>query len=195
MAKNETFARALSEILVRDGVISLQASHEIQKMFKESAIDQFDYFLLQEGLAQKKEILKALGSYYQVPAMDVVGQFFDSVLLNNFPEEFLVRNEVIPLEEENEDMLVVVAADPEKEGLESAMRNYSTADITFMVGIGRDIIDAVREYYDKADNEENYNKDVDQERREETQTRRQTLEEEDDGIIKEYSDEDDITEE
>lgn len=190
MLKKETFAKELCDILVRDNIISFKASQDILHSFKQSEIDQFDYFLLQEGLVPKEEILKALSIYYQVPAMDVVGQFFDSVLLNNFPEDFLVRNEVIPLEEENEDMLVVVAADPERDGLESAMRTYAKADITFIVGIGRDIIDAVREYYDKADNEENYNKDIDEEHLEETQAHSQLLEEEG-GLIKEEYDQED----
>lgn len=153
MKKKETFAQELSDILIKHRVVTPEVSREIQSSYGRSSIDEFDDFLLEEGLVSKEDLLQALSAYYQVPAFDVAGKFFDRLLLQNFPKEFLIRNAVIPREEENEDMLMVVAADPQREGLESAMREFANADISFLVGIRQDIIDAITEYYDKADTE------------------------------------------
>lgn len=154
MRKKETFAQELSDILIKQRVVSAEVARQIQDSYGRSSIDEFDDFLLEEGLVAKEDILKALSDYYKVPAFDVTGKFFDRLLLQNFPKEFLIRNVVIPREEENEDMLMVVAADPQRPGLEAAMREFANADISFLVGIRQDIIDAINEYYDKADTED-----------------------------------------
>ncbi|MFI5333530.1 MAG: hypothetical protein ACHQVS_05525, partial [Candidatus Babeliales bacterium] len=154
MRKKETFAQELSDILIKQRVVSAEVARQIQDSYGRSSIDEFDDFLLEEGLVAKEDILKALSDYYKVPAFDVGGKFFDRLLLQNFPKEFLIRNVVIPREEENEDMLMVVAADPQRPGLEAAMREFANTDISFLVGIRQDIIDAVNEYYEKADTED-----------------------------------------
>ena len=92
---------------------------------------------------------KALSHYYAVPAFDVVDSFFDTNLLRKYPEDFLVRNSVIPLQVD-ENMVNVVAAEPERSGLESAMMQYASYKVNFMVGINQDILDAIEQYYDYA---------------------------------------------
>ena len=77
--------------------------------------DEFDNFLLQEGLVAKENLLKALSEYYQVPPFDVIGHFFDHDLVIEFPTRFFMRNEIIPLQEINDNMLYVVAANPADE--------------------------------------------------------------------------------
>lgn len=154
MRKKETFAQELSDILIKQRVLAPDVARQIQASYGRSSIDEFDDFLLEEGLVAKQDILQALSAYYSVPAFDVTGKFFDRLLLQNFPKEFLARNVVIPLEEENEDMLMVVAADPQRPGLEAAMREFANTDINFLVGISQDISDAINEYYDKADTED-----------------------------------------
>jgi hypothetical protein len=200
MRKKETFAQELSDILIKQRVLSPEVAREIQASYGRSSIDEFDDFLLEEGLVPKEDILQALSDYYKVLAVDVVGKFFDRLLLQNFPKEFLVRNAVIPLEEENEDMLVVVAADPQRPGLEAAMREFANTDISFLVGIRQDIIDAVREYYEKADTEDahhwedTYGDGPDKEAQEASEVRNVALYEEEtkDGedVIEELTDED-----
>jgi hypothetical protein len=149
MHKNETFAQGLCDILVKNKTIDQKESEAMHKAFANSEYDEFDDFLIEEGLVEESDLLRALSLYYKVPSFDVNGYFFSNMLLHQFPKDLLLRNGVIPLELENDDMLVVVASQPEKPGLESQMREFISYDIEYMVGIKRDICDAIKEYYDK----------------------------------------------
>ena len=153
MAREKSFVEKLSDILVENGVINQQKADGFRQEFDKSDQVQFDNFLLAEGLIAKEDLLKALADYYQVPFLDVRGYFFDHNLLTKFPEDFLVRNGVIPTEVD-ENLLIVVANDPKQEGLESALRKHVSYDIEFWVGLRQPIIDSIREYYQLAVTEE-----------------------------------------
>ncbi len=149
MEKREKFAQELSDILVKHRIISEAEGRSIQRTFKNADRDNFDDFLLEEGLVEEAPLLTALSEYYQVPAVDVTGYFFDTELLRNFPKDFLLRNGIVPLEMED-DVLIVVASNPDNPDLLSGMGAYTSEDIQFRVGLARDISDAVKEYYDKS---------------------------------------------
>lgn len=149
MEKREKFAQELSEILVKHRIISEAEGRSMQRAFKNADRDNFDEFLLEEGLVEEAPLLTALSEYYQVPAVDVTGYFFDTELLRNFPKDFLLRNCIVPLEMED-DVLIVVASNPDNPDLLSGMGAYTSEDIQFRVGLARDISDAVKEYYDKS---------------------------------------------
>lgn len=121
----------------------------LQKAFKESDQEHFDDFLLEEGLIETADLLRALSLYYKVPAIDVKGLFFENDLVRKFPKEFLLQHDVIPYELDD-NILFVVASRPEADGLESAMREFLPYDVEFLVGVSRDIEDAVEEFYDKS---------------------------------------------
>ena len=142
------FLRVLAElklITAEDAVKLLAAYHE-------SDVDQFDEFLLSEGILDTENLLEALSEYYQVPSFDVVGYFFERHLLHMFPKEMLVRHEIIPMQVD-ENMMIVVAAKPDNPDLLFEIGEYVSYDIRFYVGVARNICDAVEEYYDKADTE------------------------------------------
>jgi Type II secretion system (T2SS), protein E, N-terminal domain len=149
MEKRETFAQALCEVLVKQRVVSEAEGRALARAFKSSEKENFDDFLLEEGLVDENVLLRALGQHYQLPAVDVTGYFFDTQLLRNFPKDFLLRNRIIPLEVED-DFMTVVASDPDNQDLLSAIGAYTSEDIQFRVGLGRDISDAVKEFYDKS---------------------------------------------
>lgn len=75
MEKREKFAQELSEILVKHGVVTEAEGRSIQRTFKNADRDNFDEFLLEEGLVEEVPLLTALSDYYQVPAVDVTGYF------------------------------------------------------------------------------------------------------------------------
>lgn len=149
MEKRETFAQGLCDVLVKQRVVSEAEGRALARAFKNSEKENFDDFLLEEGLVDENVLLRALGLYYQLPAVDVTGYFFDTQLLRNFPKDFLLRNRIIPLEVED-DFMTVVASDPDNADLLSAIGAYTSEDIQFQVGLGRDISDAVKEFYDKS---------------------------------------------
>lgn len=157
--KKHTFARDIAEILIKLKALSPLEAENYKKYFAESDSEQFEEFLLDEELIEKKPLLQALSLYYKVPAIDVTGEFFDHLLLTNLPKDFLLRNEIIPFQIDN-DELVIIAADPNLHGLAAAIERFSNNDTVFMVGIGRDICDAVEEFYDKAPTEINEDEDL-----------------------------------
>ncbi len=149
MINQQEFAQAISAILAKNKVISTSEAEGLQKGFSQSSHDWFIEFLLEEAFVDKEETLKALSSYYQVPFFDVEGYFFDHLLVRDFPKDFLLRNNIIPVEID-EDILMIAASDPGNADLLPALRKYTSDDIQFYVGIARDIEDAVKEYYDKS---------------------------------------------
>lgn len=149
MEKKEKFAVELCAILVKHKVINEAEGRSMQRAFKNADRDNFDQFLLEESLVEEAPLLIALSEYYQVPAVDVTGYFFDTELLRNFPKDFLLRNGIVPLEMED-DVLIVVASNPDNPDLVSGLGAYTSEDIQFRVGLARDISDAVKEFYEKS---------------------------------------------
>ena len=129
----------------------------------ESDHDLFDDFLIEEGIVQECDLLKALCQYYNVEPFDVAGYFFDHELITKFPKGFLLREGIIPVEVDN-DIMSVVASDPDKDGLESMIKEYVSYDVVFMAGIRRDICDAVKEFFDKSVSEIDDDEDLREER-------------------------------
>ncbi len=164
MEKREAFTQGLAEILVKNKIFDPNEAKSMQEMFKDSTKETFDDFLLEEGLIEESDLLKALSQYYQLPSFDVVGYFFDHHLITKFPKGFLLRNGIIPLEVD-QNMLIVVASNPDISGLESSIRDFVSYDINLMVGLKRDICDAVKEFYDLAPSEVDEDIDLREERR------------------------------
>lgn len=148
MRRSTEFVDGLCKILEKNQVFTSQESHDAKRLFKNESEDEFDNFLLQQELVEKEDLLKALSDYYQVPSFDVIGHFFEHSLVIKFPRDFLIRNEIIPLQELDDNMLIMVAANPDDESLLPNIGNYMSSDIQFMVGISEDIIETVEEFYD-----------------------------------------------
>lgn len=158
----KNFEAGFLEVLVKLKFLSSDDAHKLIAAYHESDVDQFDEFLLSEGIVEKEQLLEALAEYYQVPFFDVTGYFFETHLLRMFSKDMLLRNEIIPLQVD-ENMLIVVAADPSDSELLFEIGENVSYDIRFHVGIARDICDAVKEYYDKADTQDPEDEDLRQE--------------------------------
>jgi type IV pilus assembly protein PilB len=144
------FVEAICAILEKNGAITHQESNDLKNIFAKSSQTAFDDFLLEEGLVTKEDILKALSSYYNVPAMDPIGYFCDHYLVTKFPKDFLLRNLILPIEVIEDNILVVLANNPYDEELLPIIGNYVSYDIQFLVGIASEIIETVEEFYDKS---------------------------------------------
>ena len=149
MEVREAFTQGLANILVKNKIIASKESLSMQGLFKDSTKETFAEFLLEEGFVESSDLLKALSEYFQVPSFDVVGYFFDHNLITKFPKGFLLRGGIIPLEVD-QNMLIVIVSRPGVSGLESSIREFVSYDINFMVGLNGDICDAVKEFYDRA---------------------------------------------
>jgi len=145
----KTFSQVILSILVKKKAISEEESKALRVAFKRSSKEIFDDFLLEEGLVEKANLLEALAEYYQVPFFDVVGYFFKTHLLHMFPKGFLLRNAIIPIEVD-ENIMVMVASEPDDPDLLAKVGNHVSYNIRFRVGLKRNICDTVKEFYDKS---------------------------------------------
>ncbi len=147
--ENHIYVDELTNILLKTRALDPERAKGLAEAFENSSHERFDDFLLEEGLVDKAGLLEALSLLYKVPYMDVDGYFFDTFLLQKFPKDFLVRNAIIPYEQD-ENMLLVVAADPSDQELLDKIGAHVSYDIRFNVGIQTDIINMIRMYYDKS---------------------------------------------
>jgi hypothetical protein len=159
MSVKKGFEANFLEVLVNLKFITPEDAIKLMLAYDESDVDQFDEFLLSEGIVDQEQLLQALSEYFQVPAFDVMGYFFETHLLRMFPKDMLLRNEIIPMQVD-ENMMIMVAANPDNPELLFEIGENVSYDIRFHVGIARDICDAIKEYYDKADTEDVENEDI-----------------------------------
>jgi len=175
--EKRSFASELTKILVKQKVVSVAEGEALEKSFAESPKEYFDEFLLEEQIVPEEYILSAMGSCYQVPAVDVTGYFFETFLLRKFPKDVLHRNAFIPMMVD-ENIMIIVANVPDDPQLLSVIGDYVSYDIQFRVGIRLHITDAISEYYDRADTEVLQDEDLRTERLEERGVRSEELDEE-----------------
>jgi type IV pilus assembly protein PilB len=145
----QSFEERLCAILVKNKALEKQEAKTLKQEFKDHSKAQFDDFLLSENLVKKEDLLKALSELYQVPSFDVVGYLFDHELLTEFPQDVLVRYALIPLQRD-ENILVIVASNPDNEELLPELAEYVSDEIQFNVGIKKDIVDMVLESYEES---------------------------------------------
>ena len=139
--------QALCKIFEKNGVLRHFDAESLEKSFKDRSEITFEDFLLEEGIVTKEELLHALSEFYEKPSLDVEGEFFDHHLVVMFPKDEMLRNLFIPYMRDG-DVLQVVANNPNNNTLSEIIGRYVSYDVTYMVGIARDISDMVEEYYD-----------------------------------------------
>jgi hypothetical protein len=144
-----SFEEKLCKILVKNKVLKASEAKALVENFQGRSKEAFDNFLLTEGIIKKVDLLKALSELYKVPSFDVVGHFFKRDLLLQFPQNFLIRHGIIPLERD-ENILILIASRPDDQELLPELSEYVSYDLRFYVGIQRDIVDAVREFYEES---------------------------------------------
>ena len=146
-----SFVDCLCDIFEKQKLFTKEDIVALKKDFHDGSIDGFEDFLMEQGLIEKEDLLRALGIYYQTEAIDAEGFFFDHHLVTMFPKDEMLRNMFIPYEHDgdNEDVLTVLAANPNNPDLLSIIGKYVSYDIIVFVSLAGDIVDSVEEYYDK----------------------------------------------
>ena len=142
------FVSRVAQAFVKLKVMSAVEAESFEKEFSGRTKDRVDEFLLDEGITDRETLLKVLQSVYGVPSYDVRGYFFNHHILMLFPRDFLDNKAIIPLQIED-DILTVVVSNPEDDEILSIIGNYVPYSIEVMIGIRRDILDAIEEYYDE----------------------------------------------
>ncbi|MBP9764969.1 hypothetical protein KBD08_01400 [Candidatus Babeliales bacterium] len=148
MSKTQTFVERLAQALVKLKIMSEPESESLVTEFKGRAKGRIDEFLLDEGIVNQDTLLKALQIVYGIPAYDVRGHFFNHQILLLFPKDFLINQCIIPLDVED-DIMTVVVSNPEDDETLEVFGNYVPYSVNVQVGIQRDIVDAIEQYYDE----------------------------------------------
>jgi len=148
VAQKNLFVSRLAEAFVKLKVMSDVEAESFVKEFEGRAKGRIDEFLLDEGIVDRVTLIKALQNVYGIPAYDVRGHFFNHQLVLLFPKDFLMNNCLIPLDVDD-DILTIVVSNPEDDETLEVVGNYVPYSINVVVGVYRDIIDAIEEYYDE----------------------------------------------
>ena len=148
MTKKQLFVSRLATELVKLNVFSQTEADSLVSEFKGRAKGRLDEILLDDGIIDREKLLKAFQGVYGVNPFDVRGHFFNHQLLLLFPKDFLINNAVIPLDIDD-DMITVVMSNPEDEEVIEAFGNFVAYTVTVFVGVQRDIVDAIEQYYDE----------------------------------------------
>jgi len=96
MVVKENVIDGLINILAERGVLKRDDADALKQEFANHESQNFEDFLLEEGLVEKEDLLQALQEYYGVRAIDVLGEMFDHDLLIMFPKDVLLRNYCLP---------------------------------------------------------------------------------------------------
>jgi len=139
----------LNRVLIAQGSITQNDAVDMHEAFKASEIERYEEFLADEEVVSKADLLKALQTYYELPALDVVGLLLDHDLVTKFPKEIMLENGFVPYQQDG-DVLQVIAARPADADLLEVIGEYVSYDVVFLVGLHRDICDAVKEFYDES---------------------------------------------
>jgi hypothetical protein len=162
---NHHFVNRVAQAFVKLKVMSEAEAESFEKEFSGRSKGRVDEFLLDEGIVDRENLLKVLQSVYNIPSNDVRGHFFNHQILMLFPRDFLVNKSVIPLDIDN-DILTIIVSNPEDDETMEMIGNYVPYSVNMLVGIRRDIIDAIEEYYDEdvatADIEDEESEEIDE---------------------------------
>jgi hypothetical protein len=149
---SSNFVDRLADVLIKIKALRPEERDAISINFKNRQKDNFGYFLLDEGLVSRQQLLRAYSLLYNLPSLDVQGFMFDHDLVTSFDKDVLILQEAIPVESD-ESIIIFCVSDPEKPGLEEELGKYTDSIIELQVGIGRDIIDAIEDYFEDVPDE------------------------------------------
>ena len=172
MKRTHEYALRITGFFVKNNILSETRALDLQRALANDPHIVFDTFVLEEGFVTKPDLLKALGIYYNLPTFDAEGYFFSHFLLRMFPKDIMIKNGFIPLDIDGE-ILTVIAAPPFDYKLQEIVNRYVSYNITFLIGLYRDIVGAIEEFYDLAptvDPEIVHDIDIDQEKAETEQS-------------------------
>lgn len=139
----------ITEALVAQGELAANEVVGLEEAFRATNVERFEEFLLDENIVSKQALLQAVQQYYQLTAIDVTGLLLEHSLVTKFPKELMLNYGFVPYQQDG-DLLQVIAARPFDEELPDVIGTIVTYDVVFLVGIYRDIADAVKEFYDEA---------------------------------------------
>ena len=146
MAAYKQYVEELTAILVSNDALGPEDGEAMQREFYNYTLASYEDFLLEMGVLDRYQLLEALEQYYNVRAIDVLGEVFDPTLVQQIPYHVLIEHNAVPYGQDGA-QLMVVTGNPQSDEIESAFGDYVSYDLVFFVGIPRHIRLMVQDYY------------------------------------------------
>jgi len=184
--QQQEMIRDILNLLCEREVLNREDTVELEREYKKSNLAYFEDYLIDEDIVDKEDLLKVLQEYYNVQAMDVMGEMFDHDLLKKFPKDVLLRNCCIPYRQDGS-LLIMVTSNPLNEDLDEILGEFVSYDFHYFVGIPRHIDMMIKDFYQGELYTEDFEDIIDEEARE----REDLILDEDGNIISEEQGRDD----
>lgn len=163
--QQQEMIHAILNLLCDREVLNREDIAELEREYEKSNLAYFEDYLIDEELIEKEDLIKVLQDYYNVPAMDVMGEMFDHDLLRKFPKDVLLRNNCIPYRQDGA-ILIMITSNPLNEDLDEILGEFVSYDFQYYVGIPRHIDMMIKDFYDSELYKEDYEEIIDEEARE-----------------------------
>ncbi|MBM4075714.1 MAG: type II/IV secretion system protein, partial [Planctomycetes bacterium] len=132
----------IAQILVRHGLLDERSVSQVKN---DSAGIRIDLYLVQAGLVDEFDVLKAFSDELQMPLVEVKQEKIDRDLLTRFPTAVVFRNSLLPLYQRN-GQVVVATSDPlDFEALEE-LESVSDMPLEPVLARRSDIVELIKEH-------------------------------------------------
>lgn len=150
--------RKLGEMLVRDSIIS-DTQLELALAQQSDTGGSLGRIIIDSGYASEYELAAALGRQLEVPFITLSHYEIDPGILDSIPADIVRKYQIIPVDKTG-DTLTVALADPSNIVLIDELRLLTQCKIVPVISFESEIQDAIRNYYQQADDVDEMLKEV-----------------------------------
>jgi type IV pilus assembly protein PilB len=150
--------RKLGELLVRDNIIS-DTQLEVALAQQSEIGGSLGRIIIDSGYATEYDLAAALGRQLEVPFITLSHYEIDPGILDSIPGEIVRKYQIIPVDKTG-DTLTVALADPSNIVLIDELRLLTRCKIVPVISFESEIQDAIRTYYQQADDVDEMLKEV-----------------------------------
>jgi type IV pilus assembly protein PilB len=150
--------RKLGELLVRDSIIS-DTQLEVALAQQTEVGGSLGRIIIDSGYATEYDLAAALGRQLEVPFITLSHYEIDPGILDSIPAEIVRKYQIIPVDKTG-DTLTVALADPSNIVLIDELRLLTRCKIVPVISFESEIQDAIRNYYQQADDVDEMLKEV-----------------------------------
>ncbi|MBN1460733.1 MAG: Flp pilus assembly complex ATPase component TadA, partial [Armatimonadetes bacterium] len=135
----------LAEVLVGAGLVTRDQLDSLGSS-RTSESEKLDETIIRLGLAREDQIYSAVARHLGLEYVQELDRDLDPGLLALIPSEFAMRNQVLPLAQEDHS-LVIAMADPFDVTVLDDVRLLTSRDVRAVVASRRKIVEAIEQFY------------------------------------------------
>ena len=140
--------RKFGALLVEKGIVNSGQLQETLKVKKHSDED-LTSLIIQKGIASYQDVYETLAEYYNMPFIELEGYSIDPDVLEVVPKDMAIKYKIFPVFK-IEDTLTVCMVNPGDVQVIDALRRETGYSIEPAVSIEKDIVFAIRKYFESS---------------------------------------------